>query len=85
MGDPAETPGGLAAEGPRPEAPAREVHLLQRKDEKPGRGLGKTTGWIHRAALAMKQVRMQGGVNYEAITSEGRNSGRCYGTHCGAT
>ena len=71
VGDPAQTPGGLAAEGPRPEAPAREVHLLQRKDEKPGRGLGKTTGWIHRAALAMKQVRMQGGVNYEAITSEG--------------
>ncbi len=71
VGDPADTPGGLAPEGPRPEAPAREVHLLQRKAEKPGRGLGKTTGWIHRAALAMKDVRMQGGVNYEAITPDG--------------
>ena len=71
VGDPADTPGGLAAEGPRPEAPAREVHLLQRKPGKPGKGLGKTTGWIHRAALAMKQVRMQGGVNYEAITADG--------------
>ncbi len=71
VGDPADTPGGLAPEGPRPEAPAREVHLLQRKAEKPGRGLGKTTGWIHRAALAMKDVAMRGGVNYEAITPEG--------------
>ncbi len=71
VGDPAETNGGLAVEGPQPEAPARQVWLLQRKAEKPGRGLGKTTGWIHRAALAMKGVKMQGGVNYEAITDEG--------------
>jgi 2,4-dienoyl-CoA reductase (NADPH2) len=63
--------GGLAPEGPQPHPPAREVHLLQRKAEKPGRGLGKTTGWIHRASLAMKRVKMQGGVNYERITSEG--------------
>jgi 2,4-dienoyl-CoA reductase (NADPH2) len=63
--------GGLAPGGPAPHPPAREVHLLQRKAEKPGRGLGKTTGWIHRAALAMKGVRMVGGVNYERITSEG--------------
>jgi 2,4-dienoyl-CoA reductase (NADPH2) len=71
LGDPADTPGGLAPEGARPEPPARQVHLLQRKAEKPGKGLGKTTGWIHRAALAMKRVQMQGGVNYEAITPEG--------------
>jgi 2,4-dienoyl-CoA reductase (NADPH2) len=63
--------GGLAPEGPVPHPPAREVHLLQRKAEKPGRGLGKTTGWIHRASLAMKRVKMQGGVNYEKITPEG--------------
>jgi 2,4-dienoyl-CoA reductase (NADPH2) len=69
VGDPALTPGGLAEVAPG--APAREVHLLQRKPEKPGRGLGKTTGWIHRAALAAKGVRMVGGVNYEAITAEG--------------
>ncbi len=71
IGDPALAPGGLAPEGPQPEPPAREVHLLQRKAEKPGRGLGKTTGWIHRAALAMKKVRMQGGVNYERIEPAG--------------
>ncbi len=69
VGDPAATPGGLATAAPEP--PAREVHLLQRKPEKPGRGLGKTTGWIHRAALAAKGVRMVGGVNYEAITDDG--------------
>jgi 2,4-dienoyl-CoA reductase (NADPH2) len=63
--------GGLDPDGPRPHPPAREVHLLQRKAEKPGRGLGKTTGWIHRASLAMKRVRMQGGVTYERITAEG--------------
>ncbi len=71
VGDPAVIPGGLAPEGARPETPARGVHLLQRKAEKPGRGLGKTTGWIHRAALAMKRVVMRGGVAYEAITEDG--------------
>jgi 2,4-dienoyl-CoA reductase (NADPH2) len=44
---------------------------LQRKPEKPGRNLGKTTGWIHRAALAAKGVRMIGGVNYERIDEKG--------------
>ena len=71
VGDPAAVAGGLAEAGPMPDAPARQVWLLQRKAEKPGRGLGKTTGWIHRAALAMKGVKMQGGLNYEAITAEG--------------
>ena len=71
MGDPALTAGGLAASGAMPDAPARQVWLLQRKAEKPGRGLGKTTGWIHRAALAMKGVKMQGGVNYQSITKDG--------------
>jgi 2,4-dienoyl-CoA reductase (NADPH2) len=68
---PWEDRGGLDPEGPKPHPPAREVYLLQRKAEKPGRGLGKTTGWIHRASLAMKRVRMQGGVNYERITQDG--------------
>ncbi|MHA1129121.1 MAG: FAD-dependent oxidoreductase, partial [Alphaproteobacteria bacterium] len=71
VGDPATTPGGLAASGPKPEAAARQVTLLQRKAQKLGKGLGKTTGWIHRAALAMKSVEMIGGVNYEEITAAG--------------
>jgi 2,4-dienoyl-CoA reductase (NADPH2) len=69
VADPAVVRGGVVPARPAP--PAREVTLLQRKAGKPGRGLGKTTGWIHRAALQMKQVRMIGGVNYERITSEG--------------
>ena len=69
--DPAAHRGGLAPEGPQPTAPARQVVMLQRKAEKPGKRLGKTTGWIHRASLQMKGVKMIAGVNYEAITPEG--------------
>ena len=56
---------------PRPEPPAREVTLLQRRAGKHGAGLGKTTGWIHRAALKMKNVQMLAGVNYESIGDAG--------------
>ncbi|MBV7377455.1 NADPH-dependent 2,4-dienoyl-CoA reductase [Maritimibacter dapengensis] len=62
---------GLAPEGPQPEPPARNVALLQRKAKALGKGLGKTTGWIHRASLKMKNVTMQGGVNYERIGPDG--------------
>ncbi|WP_420396353.1 FAD-dependent oxidoreductase [Nioella sp.] len=71
VGDPAEDRGGLAEGGPKPEAPARQVTLLQRKNERLGKRLGKTTGWIHRAALKMKAVEMVGGVNYERIDADG--------------
>ena len=69
IGDPAAQAGGLTLADP--EAPAREVWLLQRKAEKPGRGLGKTTGWIHRAALQARGVRLLGGVTYHAVTEAG--------------
>ena len=69
MSDPDTDRGGLTP--PQPEAPAREVWLLQRRAEKPGRKLGKTTGWIHRASLQAKGVRMIGGVSYDAITDAG--------------
>ena len=49
----------------------RQVTLLQRKAQKLGKGLGKTTGWIHRAALKMKGVEFVGGVNYERIDDQG--------------
>ncbi len=67
--DPQEARGGLTTPAPTP--PARQVTLLQRKTGKLGAGLGKTTGWIHRATLAAKGVTMLGGVNYERITDEG--------------
>ncbi len=69
VGDPEQVRAGLAR--PAPEAPTRQITLLQRKAGKPGAGLGKTTGWIHRAALKMKQVDMLSRVNYEQITPEG--------------
>ena len=62
-------PGGLRK--PRPEAPARQVWLLQRSPGKPGAKLGKTTGWIHRATLKAKQVAMLGGVEYLGIDDSG--------------
>ena len=69
--DPDEHRSGLAPEGPQPGAPARQVTLLQRKATAHGKGLGKTTGWIHRATLKMKDVNFVGGVNYERIDDEG--------------
>ena len=69
--DPALEPGGLRRGKPEVSPPARQVTLLQRKKGKLGNGLGKTTGWIHRSALKMKDVEMGGGVNYERIDDEG--------------
>ena len=63
------TPGGLGKPAPRPAA--RQVQLLQRKAGRPGAGLGKTTGWIHRAALQARGVTMTGGVTYERIDDDG--------------
>ncbi|MBT6106712.1 MAG: NADPH-dependent 2,4-dienoyl-CoA reductase [Porticoccaceae bacterium] len=55
----------------QPEPSPREVYLLQRKTTRVGKGLGKTTGWIHRAGLAMKGVRMMPGCDYSHIDDEG--------------
>lgn len=71
VSDPAQVAGGLAPKGPQPHPPARQVTLLQRKAEKLGKNLGKTTGWIHRASLQMKGVTMLGGLTYTRITRDG--------------
>lgn len=55
----------------KPEAPARQVWLLQRSEGRPGARLNKTTGWVHRATLKSKQVTMLGGVNYDRFDAEG--------------
>ena len=67
--DPEAAPGGLME--PRPSPPARKVVLLQRKKSRPGAGLAKTTGWIHRASLKMKDVEMLSGARYERIDDRG--------------
>jgi 2,4-dienoyl-CoA reductase (NADPH2) len=56
--------GGL--QPPQPEAPDRQLWLLQRSEGRPGGRLNKTTGWVHRATLKAKQVEMLGGVTYHA-------------------
>lgn len=61
--------GGLKAPDILPSA--RHVYLLQRKSEKLGRRLGKTTGWIHRLSLKHKRVEMLSGVKYVRIDDDG--------------
>ncbi len=61
------------------EVPARTIYLLQRKTSKPGAGLGKTTGWIHRSVLKKNGVKTLIGVEYLTVNSEGlliRHEGR---------
>ncbi len=53
------------------EASPRQVYLLQRKASKVGEGLGKTTGWVHRAGLASRHVQMIPAVSYERIDDAG--------------
>lgn len=69
IADPEVARGGLVERRPAP--PARRIWLLQRKATRPGAGLGRTTGWIHRAALAMKQVELLAGVSYHLIDDRG--------------
>ena len=66
-----EARGGVAGIQAQPQAPAREVYLLQRKKNKVGDGLGKTTGWIHRTGLRNKNVQMLNSVEYLKIDDAG--------------
>lgn len=65
-----QLPGGLLKK-PEFDPAAREVVMLQRKATKMGKGLGKTTGWIHRASLKHKNVRMVTGAHYKQINDQG--------------
>lgn len=72
--DPEQGHGGLGQAKPEPSP--RQVYLLQRKTSRIGKGLGKTTGWVHRAALKAKQVKQISGVNYEMIDDAGLHISR---------
>jgi 2,4-dienoyl-CoA reductase (NADPH2) len=63
--------GGVDGILARPEPLAREIWLLQRKSSKPGKDLGKTTGWVHRLSLSQRGVRMLAGVEYRRIDDRG--------------
>lgn len=50
---------------------SRQITLLQRKTSKVGKGLGKTSGWVHRANLVKHGVNMVPGVTYKSISDAG--------------
>ena len=54
-----------------PKKTARQIFLCQRSKGKVGARLGKTTGWIHRSTLKMKEVQMIGKVEYQKFDDEG--------------
>ncbi|MCW8870898.1 MAG: FAD-dependent oxidoreductase, partial [Proteobacteria bacterium] len=64
-----EQPGGLTE--PHDEPSYRTLYLMQRKTTKPGKGLGKTTGWIHRLSIRKKGVKPVTGVQYTKIDDAG--------------
>lgn len=61
--------GGLKP--PLQEPAERTIYLLQRKADAIGKGLGKTTGWVHRAMLKLHGVKQLTGVEYQRITDDG--------------
>jgi 2,4-dienoyl-CoA reductase (NADPH2) len=69
VGDPTLHPGGLTE--PKPREPLREVMLVQRKTSVIGKGLGKTSGWAHRAVLKQAGVTQISGATYELVDDRG--------------
>ncbi|WP_203338248.1 NADPH-dependent 2,4-dienoyl-CoA reductase [Nocardioides limicola] len=69
VGDPAVHRGGLT--DPKPRTPIREVTLVQRKTTPIGIGLGKTSGWAHRAVLKQSGVVQVSGASYDRIDERG--------------
>ena len=63
--------GGIEQVTPVIPAPARDVYLLQRKSSNVGKGLGKTTGWVHRLGLKNRNVKMIPSCEYHKIDDEG--------------
>ena len=63
--------GGVANVTPAATTSPRQITLLQRKKSKVGAKLGKTTGWIHRHDLKIKNVQMLAGCEYHKIDDEG--------------
>lgn len=63
--------GGLIPPNRHASDEQRQIYLLQRKHGKLGKGLGKTTGWIHRATLHHGAVEMLPGCRYDKIDENG--------------
>jgi 2,4-dienoyl-CoA reductase (NADPH2) len=69
VGDPSLHAGGLTA--PKSREPVREVTLVQRKTSIIGKGLGKTSGWAHRAVLKQAGVTQVSGATYDLVDDRG--------------
>lgn len=69
VADPAVVRGGVTDKAPR--TPKREVWLLQRKESAQGKGLGKTSGWVHRAVVKDLGVHQLNGVSYDRVDDAG--------------
>jgi 2,4-dienoyl-CoA reductase (NADPH2) len=69
VGDPAEHPGGVVQ--PERNGSMRAVFLVQRKTTRVGAGLGKTSGWAHRANLKKAGVESISGATYDRIDDDG--------------
>lgn len=63
--------GGVAGIEPRLATADRRIHLMQRKRDKVGKNLARTTGWTHRLKLARHGVEMINGVEYMKIDDAG--------------
>ena len=63
------TRGGLMK--PEIHGSPRKVVMMQRKQSSQGKGLNKTTGWVHRAMMKMKGVEQISGVSYDKIDEQG--------------
>ncbi|WP_083006384.1 NADPH-dependent 2,4-dienoyl-CoA reductase [Halomonas sp. GT] len=61
--------GGLKP--PMPPVSLRDIVMLQRKSSKPGKNLGKTSGWVHRASLKQRGVKTLTGCEYLKIDDAG--------------
>ena len=64
-----ESRGGLTPAEIEPSP--RKIYMLQRKSSHFGKGLNKTTGWVHRAVAKMKGVEAIGGVSYDKVDDDG--------------
>ena len=64
-----EVRGGLVKADIEPSP--RKVYMLQRKSSSFGKGLNKTSGWVHRAVVKMKGVETIGGVSYDKVDDAG--------------
>jgi len=66
-----KSPGGVLSKQENNTVPESTIYMLQRSQGKQGRGLGKTTGWIHRLEVKKAGVKQMSGCEYLKIDDTG--------------